>query len=153
MKAFLRKWRVEIALFAVLTAGLFLLLERMSIRTAVREGLRTVGSAGGRLLVRVADLVMPHTASDAVGLVMVVSVLLLARWRLRWRLQRAPSLTAKQCPRCGEALHRVHRKPLDRAISWLITPVHRYMCSGPECRWKGLRVDSAPQRAKSSHAG
>lgn len=153
MKEFLQKWRVEIVLFVALAAGLFLLLERMSIRTAIRDGLRTVGSASEQLLVRVADLVVPHTASDAVGLVLLVGVLLLARWRLRWRLQRSPSLTAKYCPNCGEALHRVHRRPLDRAISLAIAPVHRYVCSSPDCRWKGLRVDSASRYARSSQAG
>ena len=152
MKEFLQKWRVEIMLCAALAAGLFLLLERMSIRTTVLDGLRVAGTAGEQLLVRAADLVVPHTASDAIGLVLVLGALLVARWRMRWRLQRAPSLTAKYCPSCGEALHRVHRRPLDRAISLAIAPVHRYVCSSPDCRWKGLRVDSASQYARSSHA-
>lgn len=151
MKELLQKWRVELALLMALAAGLFLLLEKMSIRTVVRQGLRTAGSAAEQLLVRVADLVVPHTASDAIGLVLVVGVLLLARWRLRWRLQHTPSLTAKECPSCGGTLHRVHRRPLDRAISLVIAPMHRYICGSPDCRWNGLRVDAASRYAGSSH--
>jgi hypothetical protein len=152
MKESLRKWRFEIVLGTALAAGLFLLFERMSIRTAFRNGLRGLGSAGEQLLVRSADLVVPHTASDAIGLVLIIGVLLLARWRLRWRLQHSPSLTARQCPSCGETLHRIHRKPLDRVINWAIAPVHRYVCGNPDCRWKGLRVDTVSSYARPSQS-
>ncbi len=152
MKESLRKWRFEIVLGTALAAGLFLLFEQMSIRTAIREGLQSLGSAGEQLLVRSAEVVVPHTASDAIGLVLIIGVLFLARWRLRWRLQRTPSLAAKQCPSCGEALHRIHRKPLDRVIDWVIAPVHRYVCGNPSCRWKGLRVDPPSSYGRPSQA-
>ena len=41
------------------------------------------------------------------------------------------------CPECGEALHRTHRRPGERAIS-LVIPLRRYKCH--HCGWSGLRV-------------
>jgi predicted RNA-binding Zn-ribbon protein involved in translation (DUF1610 family) len=41
------------------------------------------------------------------------------------------------CPECGEALHRTHRRPIERVIS-LVIPLRRYRCH--HCGWSGLRV-------------
>jgi predicted RNA-binding Zn-ribbon protein involved in translation (DUF1610 family) len=41
------------------------------------------------------------------------------------------------CPECGEVLHRIHRRPLERVIS-VVLPLRRYGC--PHCGWSGLRV-------------
>ncbi|HEY9825730.1 MAG TPA: hypothetical protein V6D19_09805 [Stenomitos sp.] len=46
-----------------------------------------------------------------------------------------------QCPKCRKKLHRVHRKPIERIISYLI-PVHRFICYNHACRWQGLRLAS-----------
>ncbi len=40
------------------------------------------------------------------------------------------------CPRCGDALTRVHRRFVDRLWS-LLRPVRRYRCDNPGCGWVG----------------
>ena len=52
---------------------------------------------------------------------------------------RGPALGAEPlvCPRCGEPLRRSHRRPLERAASWVV-PLQRYRC--PECGWSGVRA-------------
>ncbi len=45
--------------------------------------------------------------------------------------------THRLCPRCGGALNRIHRRPLDRLIS-RVYRVHRYVCRNLECGWGGL---------------
>jgi predicted RNA-binding Zn-ribbon protein involved in translation (DUF1610 family) len=42
----------------------------------------------------------------------------------------------RSCPQCGDAVLRVPRRLVDRAIS-LIRPVHRYQCTSLECGWQG----------------
>jgi hypothetical protein len=43
------------------------------------------------------------------------------------------------CPTCQKPLHRVHRKPLERTLSYVV-PVQRFICYNHACRWQGLRV-------------
>lgn len=47
------------------------------------------------------------------------------------------------CPRCGDALMRVHRRFVDRLWS-LLQPVRRYRCDNPGCGWVGNLL--APRR-------
>lgn len=143
MKHFWRNWRVEIILVVALALGLFLLLERITIRAALIGWAGDLLSATGVVLRSAAGLFLPRSLSDFFGFLLITGVVVLAVRRVRWRLMNSPSLTAKRCPKCGSSLHRVHRTPIDRAISRLFVPVHRYLCSKPECRWRGLRVDSS----------
>jgi hypothetical protein len=47
-----------------------------------------------------------------------------------------PPDPALRCPRCGAALLRVRRKPLDRLLS-LLAPRRRYRCRAMGCGWEG----------------
>jgi predicted RNA-binding Zn-ribbon protein involved in translation (DUF1610 family) len=42
-----------------------------------------------------------------------------------------------ECPQCGHALHRTHRRAIERVVSVLV-PLRRYACR--ECGWSGARV-------------
>jgi len=46
---------------------------------------------------------------------------------------RKPSV----CPKCGAAVHRAHRRPIERVVS-LVVPLRRYSCH--HCGWSGVRV-------------
>lgn len=143
MRHIWRNWSVEIILVAGLALGSFLLLERTNIRAMLLSWAGDLVSAARAVLLGAADLFIPHSLSDLFGLLLITSVAVLAVRRVRWRLMNSPSVSAKRCPKCGSSLHRVHRTTLDRVISRLIVPVHRYLCSNAECRWQGLRVDSS----------
>ena len=43
------------------------------------------------------------------------------------------------CPECGEALHRSHRRPVEKLVS-IVVPLRRYKCH--HCGWSGLRSDA-----------
>lgn len=148
MRRVLREWRVEITLVALLGLGLFLLLERLDIRITLWRWLDQAALVAGDAVLSFMRTFLPNTLSDWIGVVMIAGVLLLARWRLRWRLLRSPSFSSQACPRCGSHLHRIHRKPYDRAIETLIVPVRRYLCSNSACRWSGLRVEGRKLKRK-----
>lgn len=146
LKQWLREWWVEILLVALVGLAAFLLLERMNIRATLWQGVTRLVSSLADLVMRLTGALIPSSLSDLVGLLLVLAALVLAIWRLRWRLRRSAKLTSRACPRCGKALMRVHRKSFDRAISKLVVPVHRYKCSGEQCNWQGLRVDTGKHR-------
>jgi predicted RNA-binding Zn-ribbon protein involved in translation (DUF1610 family) len=43
----------------------------------------------------------------------------------------------QKCPKCGEHLERIRRRPLDRLLS-LFVKVHRYQCQNHHCQWEGV---------------
>jgi hypothetical protein len=139
----LRANLVEIAAALAVGLGLFLLLERMSIRTTL-FGWAAVGSQNaldvlGRVGDAIAHSIARLTLSNAIGLILVIVAVIALILRTRWRLVRSASLTTLRCPRCGGGVHRVHRRWGDRVVS-LVVPVRRYRCSNKECRWCGIRV-------------
>jgi hypothetical protein len=139
----LRANLVEITAALVAALGLFLLLERMSIRstlfhwasTGSQNALHVLGRMGDALARSIARL----TLSNAIGLVLVIMAVVALILRIRWRLVRSASQTVLRCPRCGGGVHRVHRRWGDRIVS-LFVPVRRYRCSNRECRWCGVHV-------------
>ena len=139
----LRANLVEITVVLVVALGLFLLLERMSIRSTLFQWATLGGQNALYVLGRVGDAIAHSVArltlSNAIGLVLVVVAVIALILRIRWRLVRSASQTALRCPRCGGGVHRVHRRRGDRIVS-LFVPVRRYRCSNKECRWCGIRV-------------
>lgn len=140
MRKRLSEWRLEIMLALLTALAVFLLTEQMDIRRTVWRWLRQIMAGLGEVARRLADLLIPTTLSDFVGMALITGVVILSVRRLRWRLQRSPRFAGPVCPRCGSALKRIHRKTGDRLVN-AVVPVHRYICSNADCRWRGLRVD------------
>ena len=139
----LRANLVEITAALVVVVGLFLLLERMSIRSTLFRW-AAVGSQNalhvlGRVDDAIANSIARLTLSNAIGLVLVILAVGALILRIRWRLVRSASQTALRCPRCCGGVHRVHRRWGDRVVS-LFVPVRRYRCSNRECGWCGIHV-------------
>jgi hypothetical protein len=152
-RSFLRKYRFEIIWFATIAAGVFLIFERLNIRSsiigwlgwtagAVLGGVGRLGAAAGALLARI-------TLSDLVGSVLILGALAAILLRVRWRLLHHPVLTLLRCPRCNGPIHRIHRHAADRLIS-LYVPVRRYSCANNQCRWHGLRVGAGHGASRAS---
>lgn len=99
-----------------------------------------------QLVVRVASDV---TLIELLGFALVIAGMTALLYRLRWRIMHAAALSQLACPRCGNEIHRVHRKELDRAIS-IAVPVRRYRCWNKECGWEGLRVNDGSARRPAS---
>jgi len=141
--SFLRAYSVEIIAAIVVVLGIFLVVERMAIRSTLLYwatiAAQNAFQALGHVDNAAADFVARLTLSDALGLVLILVAVLAIVLRLRWRLIRAESLTTLRCPRCGGSIHRVHRRTRDRLVGWFVL-VRRYRCSNKECRWCGIRV-------------
>ena len=151
----LREYRVEIAWFFVVIIGLFLLFERLSIRSTLihwlRSSLTTVMGIAGRLDDAMGAFLASLTVSVVIGTVLLIAAVVGILARVRWRLLRSRSLTTVRCPVCKGELHRIHRSGFDRALSRFV-PVRRYRCASPTCRWSGLRVhvSTGQHHSKSS---
>lgn len=144
---FWANWRVEIVIVLLIALAIFLLVERMQIRQSLWASLRKgyevlVGLVGG-VQDWLANFVRNTTLSDLTGYVLLLIVLVVVAWRIRWRLMRAQRLTVQVCPRCGSDLRRTHRRLRDRLIS-LYVPVRRYGCRNGDCGWQGRRVGTPP---------
>jgi hypothetical protein len=68
-------------------------------------------------------------------IVALIGIPIRSRW---WVMNKSPWLVIA-CPRCGGAIHRVHRTLPEKMISKII-PIRHYRCF--KCRWSGSRIDS-----------
>lgn len=140
---FLREYWIEILIVIGLALGIFLMFERIQIRVTLLRWLSAAIQTGATAVSRLDDAVL-HFFST-IGLSELIAIPLLAFvffaivWRVRWRAQHNPALTDLHCPRCGGAIHRVHRHMLDHLVS-IFVPVRRYHCTNRDCGWSGVRV-------------
>ena len=138
-----RGWRVELLVASLILLAVFLLVERMEIRKSLFAWLISLLQALERLdlvvLRWIENMVRRTTLSDLLAYILLLAGLGLAVWRLRWRLGHTPQFVERACPRCGDGLHRVHRRAADRLVG-LFVPVRRYECKNSDCGWTGLRV-------------
>jgi len=145
---FWSEWWAEILIGLLLAFGVFLLFEKMQIRQTLlrwlQKGWAALLSLVGGAQDGVVRFFQSRTLSDLIGILFLVSALAIILWRIRWRLLNTVRYTGRQCPRCGSALHRVHRRGLDRALN-VAVPVRRYRCDNRECHWNGLRFGRGHQ--------
>ena len=152
---FLKTYWVEILIAVGLVLAVFLLFEQMNIRVALVGWFSAVTGAGLSVATRLFDnLVGPRSRlglSELIAIPMLIGVVILLIWRIRWRLRNTPALVDAQCPRCGGGLQRVHRHSIDRAIS-IFVPVRRYRCTNRDCGWSGVRVFTHSGRCRAMPA-
>lgn len=140
---FLREYWIEILIVIGLALGIFLMFERIQIRVTLLRWLKAAIQTGMTAITRLDDAAISFFStlglSELISIPLLAFVFLAIVWRVRWRLQHNPALTDLHCPRCGGAIHRVHRKTLDHLAS-IFVPVRRYHCANRACGWSGLRV-------------
>jgi hypothetical protein len=160
----LRTYWVEVAIGVGLLLTVFLFFERLNIRASIFAWLNRLDDALMSFVGRAIETLMRFRASlglsETIAIPLFLVLLVAIVWRVRWRLQRTPSLVSLTCPRCGGRIHRSHRHATDRLIS-LFVPVRRYRCATKECRWHGLRIEgvgrqphplAAPEEQPPQHA-
>jgi len=137
------EWRVEAFIVLLLAAGVFLIVERRNIRQTLlhrfERAVQAIWTLSESIRQGLDSFVHKTTFSNVVGSLLVFVAIAFVTWRIRWRLITAPRFAKRVCPRCGSALHRIHRHSLDHVIN-LFVPVRRYRCGNRECSWRGLRV-------------
>jgi hypothetical protein len=150
---FLKAYGVEILIVVALALAVFLLFEQMDIRATLLGWFSAAAVSGANAATRLLDTLVGFRSriglSELIAIPMLIGVLILLIWRIRWRLRGTAALANTHCPRCGEGLQRVHRRFPDRVIS-IFVPVRRYRCSNRNCGWMGVRVytHSDPGHAK-----
>jgi hypothetical protein len=152
-RRYLRTYKFEIVWLIVIALGIFLIFERLSIRSTVIDWLRRASAAAlggvGRLDELVSAFLARTTLSDVIGYVLIVGALAAIVMRVRWRVMRDPALASLRCPKCNGGIHREHRRRLDHFISFFV-PVRRYRCANDQCRWCGLRVGTGHGESRAS---
>jgi len=155
-RLFLKKYWVEILIVVGLILGVFLLFEQMNIRASLVGLLNAVTGAGLNAIVSLFNNLVGLRSrlglSELIAIPMLIGVLLLLIWRIRWRLRNTPALVDDtHCPRCGGGLQRVHRRSSDRAISIFVS-VRRYRCTNRDCGWSGRRVSTSSGHGRGKPA-
>jgi hypothetical protein len=152
---FLKTYWVEILIVVGLILSIFLLFEQMNIRGTLLGWAVAAGNLGLNLVARLVNGLMSLRSrlglSELIAIPMLIGVILLLIWRIRWRLRNTPALVDTHCPRCGGELQRVHRRSIDRAIS-IFVPVRRYRCNNRECGWSGVRVSTSTSHGRGKPA-
>ena len=153
MRRLLRTYKFEIFGLIVIILGIFLILERLSIRDTLSGWLRRASAVALHGTDQVGEHVsasLAHTTvSDAFGYLLILGALAVIFMRVRWRLMHDPALAVLQCPKCHGGIHRTHRRGFDRMVS-LLVPVRRYRCTNAQCRWRGLRIGTGHGASRTS---
>ena len=151
VRTFLGKFWFELVALAILSLGIFLIVEQLEIKLLIyRAIVRWAGMAAvaaSSVWAAISSVLNRVKGSDCVGIALVVIALLMIAYRLRLRgMARHPDLPANhQCPRCGREIHRLPRRLLDRVTEFLLwIRIRRYGCSKCSFKvsvWKGRRAD------------
>jgi hypothetical protein len=138
-----QEYAVEIGLVAAVLIAVFLLVEPWDIRETLfrwaRRSWQAFSAFFDATVLALIDGVRGLTLSDATAVVILLVVVFVALWRLRWRIIQSERLWSTTCPQCDlPELHRIHRRFGGRMLGLLGVPVGRYHCR--HCGWKGLRI-------------
>lgn len=144
MKKFIKEYGVEIIAVLVLFLGLFLIFERMQIRKSLLGFIRTTWES---ILIFISSvwgwietIKTVITISDLIGILLLISVIIFGLWRIRYRFDHTKKWLAVTCPKCGSAIIRIHRSPIDKITGAIFFPnARKYGCTNENCDWRGLR--------------
>ena len=131
-----RRFWFELLAAALLTLGVFLLVEQLQIKAILWRTLagwaNSISSTAYELWRRSLGVLVSAERSDLVGVALVLVGLGMITTRLRRRaIERHPELIREhECPTCRRDLYRVRRRPVDRLMEFLFwIRMSRYRCS------------------------
>jgi len=133
--SFLRRFWFEILALILFGIGVFLLLERLQIKSIAYRALVSSYRATAELFSNVANgataALERVERSDLVGVVLIVVAIVMLVLGLRRRAIRRslPLLEGAPCPECGEVLERVRRTLAQRLLQTLfVIRIRPYAC-------------------------
>lgn len=133
----IRYYRFEIFALFLLLLGVFLLVERLEIKTVIYQRCMWLMHHANAIWSYFASVIVSVQKSDLVGLfLMLVSIILIA-WRVRFRaIQKYKHLDdLAGCPECGQNLRRLAKKRAHRLLELLFrVHIRRYSCE--KCTFK-----------------
>jgi len=136
---FLKNYNFEISAIILFGLGVFLLLEKMEIKTnlyiIIVEFL--VGTLNFLNAIKRAIAIDIET-SDIVGITFIAIAIILIIIRVRQRMINRKSVL-DICPDCGGTLHRIHRNNFHRVIAKLfLVRIKNYTCK--KCSFTGMKT-------------
>ncbi len=146
-KTILHDFGVEIIIGVIFLFGVFLLFERMEIKSYVFHGIvslfQSITQGFSHFLGAILGTAEAFETSDIVGTFLIIVAFLLLTYRVRQKaIIRFHELS--ECPDCGGDLIHVHRDLIQRIASRVFfLKIRRYQCKS--CEFDGLRM-----RAKKS---
>ena len=156
MRRILQEYWLEFIALVVAATGVFLVVKEFSIREVLRlvyhNLLAHLGSWAQSASIAARNSIANFSTSDLLGGLLVIAGLAFLVWRSRYHFYRSEYWKAVNCPKCGSALHRIHRTSWDRFLSRTLLPeARRYKCKNPECGWSGLRQRREEDRRHKHH--
>lgn len=144
MKKNNQNYTAEILLIGLAVLGIGLILTRVEIHLVLlnlfQSWLNSTHITVNRTLSSIDSYITSASLYDLVGYLLFFLALIFLLYRLRRRYLESVRWKGDICPRCGELILRVHRKPLDRIWGALnLRPLRRYHCTNQDCGWNGLR--------------
>lgn len=140
--SFIQAFKIEIAIGVMFLLGVFLLVEDMSIKLVMYNGISAIFQGIAQiydLMVQgLFDTIIGFEASDIVGNLLVLTAVFLLILRIRSKaIERYHDLSV--CPDCEEELKMVHRNNFQRIITKIFRlKIRRYRCKS--CGYEGLRI-------------
>lgn len=143
MKRFLKEYTTEIIAVGIILTGFFLMFERFQIRntivTVVTNAVNPILSGLEKIITQVSSRVAVLTASDALGILLILLAMGFIIFRIRYRFHTDKRWETDLCPKCSSPIMRVHRSWWDRLMGATFLPdARRYRCMRVECGWSGL---------------
>jgi Zn-finger nucleic acid-binding protein len=143
MKRFFKEYAIELIAGGFILLGLLLLVARFEFRASfmnVLTGLFSgILSVLNRILSKISSRAAVLTASDALGILLILLAVGFIIWRVRHRFITDRRWEIDTCPQCSGPIMRVHRNWLDRVLGVTFLPeARRYRCMDPQCGWSGL---------------
>ncbi len=137
-----REYRFELTVVSIFALGVFLLVEKMKIKSYVYRLIIAINSAIKSIffyiMTTVLKIVSGIETSDIVGIILILIAAYMVFIRTRFRIfRRYASLST--CPTCDGDLKRTHRTPLQKLIEIaLFAKVKHYSCK--KCDYTGIAI-------------
>lgn len=138
----LKDYQFEIIVLSLFGMGVFLLVEKMKIKSYVYHFLLDIISFVKKVIISLFEIVTRIVGtietSDIVGIILIVIAIGMVFARMRLRIFRRYSYL-DSCPECDGDLRRVHRTFFQKVIEFLlIAKVKHYSCK--KCSYKGFTI-------------
>jgi len=147
-KSIFREFSIEIIIGVIFLFGVFLLFERMEIKSYVFHGivgtLKSITDAFSDMLGSILGIADVFETSDIVGVSLIIIAFLLLTVRVRQKaIIRYHDLD--ECPECSGDLMHIHRNMPQRMFSKIfLLKIRRYKCKS--CDFEGFRMRASKSR-------
>ena len=138
----LKEYNFEINVIILLGMGIFLLVEDFEIKQFIAVRIRFILITFAQIIGIARDAIINNIklleGSDLVGIIFIISAIYLIINRWREKIINQFSIL-RECPKCGEKLHRIHKNNFQRFFGLLFfLNIKNYKCNS--CAFKRIKL-------------